>query len=283
MGQLLAQRACRLVVSRRVADIGQAVLETTTIRGLRVQFEVTKDETSHPNAAKITITNPAPATRALFSEPGLRIQLYAGYETGDGLIFDGDLRHTDPPKFTGTDVDLALEAGDGGRGHKQKIAESFASGVGAGDVASRLVAAMGLTLTVATRAALNAKLSYRRGHVVAGNAAAEMDAVMKAAGYSWSVQDGELVILPEGEALTDIVELSPETGLIGSPEPAVPTKRKGKTIVKARSLLQARFRPRAQVRIRSRNVNGLFRIVRLKHTGDTAGQAWYSDLEVTPA
>ncbi|KKK49424.1 hypothetical protein LCGC14_3135220, partial [marine sediment metagenome] len=72
----------------------------------------------------------------------------------------------------------------------------------------------------------------------------------------------------------DQVLLNAASGLIGSPE----IGEDG--ILDARSLLQGKLSPGRPVRIESSAIDdGFFRIEKVIHFGDIAGNEWYSDIE----
>ena len=80
-------------------------------------------------------------------------------------------------------------------------------------------------------------------------------------------------MLPIGRALlgTSVV-LSPQTGLIGSPEKGT------KNTIKMRSLIIPDLVPGRQVILKSRHMSGNFRVERAEFKGDTASNDWYVDL-----
>jgi hypothetical protein len=113
--------------------------------------------------------------------------------------------------------------------------------------------------------------------VLNGQAADILDRMARSSGYEWSVQDGQLQFLEVGKALQrTAVSLTPDTGLLGSPE----VGEKG--VVTARSWLQPSIIPGRKVHIRSRQVNGFFRVLKLLHRGDTRGSEWYTEIEGQP-
>jgi hypothetical protein len=70
------------------------------------------------------------------------------------------------------------------------------------------------------------------------------------------------------------VLLTPETGLIGSPDIS------NRLVLRARSLLNPELFPNRQVKIESTEIKGLmFRLERVIFTGETFGQNWYADIE----
>jgi len=86
--------------------------EARIIRGLRVNFEITKSILSFPNLARITLYNPNQDTLSALEEKYTRIVLNAGYEGDLRLLFKGDVRNVFQTK-TGRDRLLTIYSGDG--------------------------------------------------------------------------------------------------------------------------------------------------------------------------
>jgi len=78
-----------------------------------------------------------------------------------------------------------------------------------------------------------------------------------------------------------IPELSPSSGLIGSPEFGAAEKNKG-PVVKFKSLLDGRIKPGGRVKLNSLRYTGEVRVTKLSHSGDTAGGDWYTACEGEP-
>ena len=188
------------------------------IDGLRVGFSVEKKDTREANKATITITNLSAETRARFDAKA-RIILEAGYVGGVGAVFIGTSYKT-THKRSGADMVTTIEASDGGKEIAgQKGSWSFAAGARC-DIVVRAVAA-GLGLPLSTGSVIAPTLpSFRNGWAFVGGAADALDAVTKACGLAWSVQDGQLQIVKSTDPRDgqSAVVLSSSTGMIGSPE-----------------------------------------------------------------
>jgi hypothetical protein len=280
-GEVLFKRKVRLLIAAPLtedfASISSQVIEVTD---LRVQFKATKTLSKEPNTAEITVTNLSATTRAALPTKGARLILQAGYGENLEQICLGDARFTESRR-EGPDWLTKFQIGDGERGFLHgRVSESFAAGVPVGEV----IKTVGKTLKLDTgnleSIAAGLPGQYVSGYVASGPASKELDRALKAHGYEWSIQDGQIQVLKPGEATTEeVIELSPDSGLIGSPEMGSPDKKSGKSVLKAKSLLQGGIRPGRRVKIVSAQYNGFFKPVKVEHSGDTAGGDWYTTIE----
>ena len=120
------------------------------------------------------------------------------------------------------------------------------------------------------------------GFVGSGRASEALTAALARAGLVWSIQDGQLDVHAPGEAgVMTVPDLSPSTGLIGSPEFAAPPKPGKPQRIKFRCLLRPEIRPRSLVVLRSARHSGTFRVEKVTHSGDARAVPWYSDAEAT--
>lgn len=282
----LFERRVRLLVATTVVDDFEDLHVVSTdiyeITDLRVRFDVKKTSRKEPNTAEIKIYNLSPRSRAALQKKGVRIELQAGYAGSLGTIYIGDSRDVEPPTHEGPDVVTTIQCGTSERAYvNARMSESWRAGTLLVDVARKIAGVMGLDFSAAEAQLLDSDRVFVNGHAAHGRASRELDRVLKGDGWEWSVQDGQLRVRRPGEpTLERIVELSPETGLIGSPEYGSPEKKGGKPIIKIRSLLQSDLRVGGQVVVTSERQTGTLLVNRLTHTGDTAGNEWYTDLEV---
>jgi hypothetical protein len=260
----------------------QVDVNLTRITDLRVAFKVEKTLKREPNTLDLTIYNLAESTRKALQESGAFVRLQAGYPGAIEQIFTGDAV-TITHSHNGADWITRLQSADGSkRIRTARVSESFSPGTSIVDVAKNLARATGLLPGNS-----NEKLSvgsvrtrvteFFKGYVASGNAADELDKVIKTMGLAWSVQDGAIQIEVPGEPVGDeIVLLNATSGLIGSPEAGE------KGIVKARSLIQQRLVPGRCLRLQSASFDGFFKVMKTVYSGDNRGGDWFADLELLP-
>lgn len=263
------------------------VLDGREIDGLRVSFKVKKTSGKEPNTAEVNIANLSATSRAAMAKKHAKLILQAGFEESIATIFSGDARTVDHVRDGASWVTKAL-AGDGERAYQySRCSESFGPGTRASDVILYLSRALGINpgnaLEKANALPKGSVAAFANGISVHGKAATELDRVLRAVGFEWSIQDGALQILEEGETnRRQIVLLSPSSGLLGSPVHGTPDKKGKPAMLKVKALLQPTLRPGDRVRIEAEATNGQFRIVSLSHSGDTAGGDWFTELECLP-
>lgn len=249
---------------------------------LRVVFEINRNLTKHPDPAQITIYNLATKTRSGFYQ-GAPVRLSAGYMDAAGLIYAGTLTGITPNR-DGPDYAVTLSCRDGDAAYRATTRRAYAVGAPMTLIVGDLVAAMGLRVGSGAVAAL-AGLSSRGPLVHVGYAQDKLSQVLAPHGLVWSMVDGEVSIVPSDGALqADAILLTPDTGLVGSPEPIsdkVPPIGAVVRRVRVTSLLQPGFVPGRRVVLESTEYAGTYRVDRLVHKGDTHGQDWYSVAEVS--
>jgi hypothetical protein len=112
--------------------------------------------------------------------------------------------------------------------------------------------------------------------VLAGNARDVLSRVALNNGADWSVQDGELIMVPTDKVLPgEAVLLSQETGMIGSPEAT-------DNGLELKCLCNPALKVGGLVRVQSLldYFNGDYKIVHLQHKGDAIGGDWRTELTV---
>lgn len=257
------------------------------IEQLRVSFKIKKTLSKEPNDCEVTVYNLAKENRVRFQKKGAHVVLEAGYKDSLGQIFNGDSRVASSAQM-GPDWVTKILLGDGERAYRySNVSESFRPGTPTADVFARIANGMGLDAASAVGLAKDAITGiFRNGFTASGRSSDVVDKLLKSHNLSWSIQDGRLQVLGEDEysGLTR-VDLSPTTGLVGSPEYGTPpknspTKPRKPPLLKVKSLLQATIRPGCKIRVESENVKGDFRVEQVEHTGDTHGNEWYSESEV---
>ncbi len=274
-----------------------AIAEVTA---LRIGFEVERSTSSIANIGEIRIWNLSPDTRGRLSEhPGTAL-LEAGYRGETGTIFLGDVAEVSHER-PGADWITTLSAGDGENSLKTaRVALSVAPGTGYDKVlailAEKVEVGIGNMVKRVVKGGLRdgGMTGFINGAALSGPTHDEIGRIMKALGLEVSIQDGQFQVLGPGELAGSPTGflLTPRTGLIGSPQLGKAKKDQKKqptgappaerSILRARSLLNPALRPGGGVVVDSIQVDGIFRIERVTHTGDTHEGGWYSDIEAVP-
>jgi hypothetical protein len=249
---------------------------------LRVQFNIVKTAKREPNEAKITIYNLSPETRTALHVKNVPTLVEAGYVGTRHQIFLGDLVYSRSAR-QGTDWATSLQSADGASKIKgSRVNLSLKGPAKATDALKNVAEALGLKTGNLDKALAAGSLrekfqQFTQGVVLSGKADQQLDKITRSMGLTWSSQDGEIILLGPNDTLTNQVRvLSPDSGLVGSPEPG------DDGIVKARALLLPELSPNFRVQIDSAEVKGFYKILKTTYSGDTAGGEWYADIECAP-
>lgn len=270
------------------------------VRPIRITFDIAKDAEEEPNDYTIRIYNLAPATRKALEEPGLRCVLYAGYaeEQGPLLMAAGSVVFA-YTKYELPDVVTELTVRDG---HVELRDTAVSIGLGPGAQASAIIRdiarQMGLPLVMADDVP---DRRWHQGFSFYGAARTALHKVTQGTGLEWSIQNQQLqVVQRRGTTRRQAVVLAADTGLIGSPERTREAAREKARVrdqktgddvnlVSAQqqrdgwrvtSLLLPTINPGDLVKLESRTVQAFLRVDALRHTGDSEGGDWMTELEL---
>lgn len=268
---------------------------------LDLSFKVTRQHAARPGTAEITLYNLTPSHRSeilksprarhwLLSAPGQPdtpgqagtvVELAAGYGTEAPTIFRGTLRRVVQKREGATDWTITVTAGDGAYAIRNaRVRRAFAADTQLGTVLGAIADAMGVGRGNLDEVVPRAQFDrvgaiFPEGTLVHGSAADELTRLCMSAGLEWSIQDGHLLVLERGAAIRRAaVVLSPDTGLVGSPE------RNGRRRAKARALIIPDLVPGCVVDLRSEVIAGEFRILHAEYSGDTRGGDWYAAMDL---
>lgn len=270
------------------------------LQGLAVEFRVDRSLSANPNTAEITVYNLSPEHRAALQQLQKPIvQINAGYigdDPTDGtnqpvsaagtalpLIFLGQLRVVTNLR-DGSDWITKISTGDGDKALKSPINFSLGPGTDIQTAVQKTIEQMGVGVGNAVSALKKGEFKeagkqFASGFVAQGLGKTELDRLAKSAGLEYSVQNGDVQMMPRGQPTNNTaVLLTPTSGLIGSPEMGVDTRTQLPT-VKFRSLLNARITPGSKVKLQTASILGFFRVNQAVYSGQTHGNDWFVDCE----
>lgn len=264
------------------------------INELRITFEVSKSLVGYPNQANIKIYNLNENLRNQIEQEDINIKLFAGYEdTGTALIFDGDIINVIHTKV-GVDWISEIFAGDGTRIlNTSTINKTLAPGVTPEQVYNELVSGLqGVVkgISEGVKNCLSGKRSLLRSLQLTGNIKDWLDQLAKDCGFEYSINDGVIETTQKNTPLSDVppIVINQGTGMIGSPE-------RTEVGVNVSHFLLPELRLARTIKIESINerINvgnlffrkvppiknqGIYRIDKILHLGDTRGNTWESQI-----
>lgn len=266
----LFKRQAKLTVIRlSTADINRTKGSSLEISEARIAFDVKKTTGSEPNKCTIKVYNLAPTTRAELEQKPLRVILHGGYDGVLKLLALGDLDRGWSEQDSSTDVVTTLEVGDGLRAYSHaRVTKAYRPPITLKQIISDAAKSMQLPLPP-LGPEFNQTLPS--GFSANGPTRDLLEKVLSPLGYTWSSQNGKLVILKDGGIRPGTgFLLSPETGLIGHPGVSPPDWN-GKSEVKCDNLLYPELEPHVRGRVDTTLHKSTIRLIEVNHTGDTEG------------
>lgn len=262
-------------------EIGQEQKDVALrLSDFRISFKVSKTVTPDTNKATIEIYNLNHSTRNSIEKTYIAM-IKAGYAEAEGeqLLFVGDIslvNHT----IQRPEVITTLECNDGERILKNtKLSLSYAEGFTISKILKDISSKLDIPNKVKIEIDARKDIEFTTGFSYVGQIRPLLDALCRSAGLEWSFQNEELKIQSEDTGdLTRAISISPDTGLINSPERLndITTGRKKTEAIpgwKFVSLLQPKAEPGGIVVVNSRELptNSAFKIYSVEHKGDNYG------------
>ena len=270
----LYQRKARIIVGPRLFEFP----------GLRLSFVVKRSFRPELNTAEATVYNLNDSSRgAVMNADRPSFCIEAGHVSNFISLFVGRAIHIETTRGDTIGTATKFMAFDGDQ-VKNRMSKSFSPGAKVTDLIVEAAKAMKVNAGKAIARAKNGDFDgavngFLNGMVMFGEAGDELTKLGKAAGFTWTIQDAELIILKSGEALESSLILAPKTGLIGSPERVNDKFQKKLFLVRGKSILNGRIQPGRRIEIDSVEIKGSFRVESVTHSGDTDGPEWQSEFE----
>lgn len=267
---------------------------------LHVTFEIEKTALSTPNKAKLSLFNLAPNTETLISNVFDQVVLTAGYGGQNSLLFSGEIA-TVNRKNTPPDVATELEAADGGFDYyKATVAATIAAGTDHNAVVAAAIASF--TTVKPGQTVVSAQGTRTRGKVLSGATRDVLTAMAADLNAHWSIQNGQLVVCdvashlptPQIPLITGGSTFGGPGGMIGQVEITeagikVKTHLRPFEIgtlfeVRARTATTSTKQKKGQISSAGTSLfrqspSGVYKVTKVKHTGDTRGDSWLTEVE----
>lgn len=270
---------------KAVVTMGPKGGQGVRTEGLRVSFDITKTNKKSANSAKIMIYNLNESNKSILkTKENLSLTLEVGYGVNNvDLLFTGDIVRSSTQR-SGPDFISTIEIDDGDQAlTSATIDKSYVAGTNMKTVVNDALQSMKDAGQIIIGSVNSIKDDIaQNGFSASGLAANVIDQITKKQGLEFSVQDNETQILGEDEDTgEEAIVLTPSTGLIGSPRIGLIGKEAAKIDgIEFKALIQTtRFKPGRVAQIKSREVDGFFKILKSKFTGDTHAPAWFVTCE----
>lgn len=284
-------RVCRVTI-----EGGGKALDASQ---MRIRFDVHQRDSSTPHHVNIYIYNLSKTTAQAIRKEYRSVTLKAGYESGAGVIFKGEIVQVRILRENVTDTVVHILATSAQRARNfATVNKSLASGHtyrDRVDVAAKALGEFGVT--VGHIDDLGPK-KFPRGFACFGMAKDLLREVCFATGSSWHITNGRLNVVKNDSALPgSVIELNSDTGMIGLPEQTLDG-------VVVRCLLNYRILPAQKIRISEGSIqqaafspayagalnnellqnqlglaaDGIYKALLVEHNGDTRGPNWYTEI-----
>lgn len=263
-----------------------------SITDLRVSFDITKRVTSEPNHGKISIYNLNKLNRDAISGSDIVCVLKAGYNSDAsdpimGIIFGGDVFEVDSKKSGGEIITEITVLERQVKNTSNHVEVNFSSAIKTEKVIRTILKHFGYREQAVTNIIKEAKdkgyslsKEWPNGLSLSGNVKTVLDRVLSYEGLNWFVIDDLIFIDKINAKKTDeAILLTSETGLLDVPFSYYSKKHKKKEDItteglKIKCLMQPDLKPGKIIKIVSEGVNGFFKILEARFTGDTHGGEW---------
>lgn len=258
------------------------------IENLRIEFDVKATRVNYPNVGTVKIYNLAPDTRSRIKDSGDVIEVVAGYQDNVGTILLGNIRTVNHGK-KGADIVTMITCGDGDEDYQNTMVNATILPESADPQALiRQMASEMRNTSLGEIVGLEEEQAPRRPVVISGNMKDEMNKLGRKHNFEWTIQNGTLEVVRNDLAINEMIVLSSESGMIGSPA----ISEKG---IKVKCLLNPRLRPNRMIQVLSdyaeleqsssltkRDTDlggGIFRIDQIAYTGNNRDGDFYCDID----
>lgn len=293
--------------------VGESGGNGVLIKDLRIAFSIEKTASSTPNQSTIRIWNMRPETRRAVSKVNNAVILKAGYDqdVGPQTIFIGIVTRSTTVR-EGPDWITELQMADGMLAYRDaKASLNFPAGSLATAVVVGIAEKFELPMKPMPSGVVNK--TYPHGFSFVGRIRDAMNKACDYAGLEWSIVDQEIQVIKKGGVIKQkAIYLTPDTGMVGSPQPeqktmsekkaakeGVDVDNAGVTVKKetvskkkkkvhrtlsvegytVNSLLQPSIIPGGYVKVKSAAINDeFFRVESVKHAGDSDGGEWNTSM-----
>lgn len=249
-----------------------------------IKFKIKRTLKAEPNAGEITIYNLNQRSRDELETLPRRVIFEAGHDELLRLVFAGDLKKGSGSVHDGVDWVTTLRLGDGHRAFANaRVNFGYSAGTPLKTIIKDIAATMDLSLPKDFEASPAVNVQLSTFEAATGFSSDELTRVLAPYGYHWSQQNQKMTILRDEEVNPNIIRLvDDQNGMIGTPKRSVPDKNGASPTVTFQVLLSPEFNPGDKVQLRSKAVNGLFKITEITEEGDFSGNDWTTTCEGTP-
>lgn len=288
LGDWLYGRRYRVLVSTG----GSKALD---VSDLRCKFEIVQSGYFEANQSTLTIYNLNPNDENTLIKSGQRIVIEAGYAGSQyGKIFEGNVIQPLREKENGVDYKLTLVSMDADRYYQYGlVGVTLVANQTSRDAIDYCLSKAGEYTKENYGIIENnvgiGNIVYPRGKVMFGSPISYLNQLAYTENATFYIENSEANIVTARDlADSQIFDLGPENGLIGTPTQTqngitckclLNPRLKVNTLFHIDNTKITNYRYTLGQSIRALDNEGIYRIIRMTHVGDTRGQDWYTEIE----
>lgn len=281
-------RYCKLTVD--------GLSDGISLSDFRIRFSVEQQTLQSPPVMDVTITNLSDQTVKKIKDEGSKVTLDAGYEDGHGIIFKGQIiqKRSGRENPVDTYLNILSQGGDQAYNHAV-VSKTLSAGHTFKDQVDVILEAFKpFGITAGHISDLGTK-KMPRARVMFGMARDVMRTIAISTGTSWFIHNDELNVIKDKETTPgNVTVLNSRTGMIGLPTQTIdgisvtallnPAIRPGSLIQINQSDIQAaKFSADYTAELNNAMIptiaeDGFYKVLVIRHHGDTRGNDWYTDM-----
>lgn len=278
---------------RCIVDLGNK--EAFDVSELRCTFEIIKSAYFEANQSKIAIYNLNPNDENKLIKAGQRIIIEAGYN-GDqyGKIFTGNVIQPLRSKENGVDYKLTLISMDSDRYVTYGlVGVALVAQQSARDAIDACVSKAGALTNqnygMQRGIVPEQRINYPRGKVLFGSPTQYLNQIAKSMNATYYNEDGTVnIVSPKELADNEIFDIGPTSGMIGTPlqtEFGISVSCLLNPRIRINSLIHVdnkkieNYQYQQGSPVRQLDTEGIYRVIKLTHRGDTRGDEWVTEIE----
>lgn len=238
--------------------IGQEDSTALSIENLFMAIEIKKLISAKPNEGSLSIYNLSDATENQIREKGVRIRVFAGYDNRPVLIHDGDIRRVERDRSQVDRITTIILGGNLTKLSQAVFNNGYSGQVSVRQIVRDAVPTFNIDATDIDQIPSDA---FLYDFSFSGKTSILLDKILNPLKVQWFETDNLIKFSKGKRAFDNVVLLTQETGLIGSAS----ITEKG---VKFRSVLNGRIVLNERIKIGSRLVNGIYKVIQILHKGD---------------
>jgi len=265
---------------------GSTLIERTTGRQFKIQFEIIIDFGGSNSYASIAIYNLSNDTANKVLKSGENVTFKAGYVDTVDTIFTGKIQNVLRERQGANTITRLICRSES---VTSTINQSYGAGVDVVTLIRAVSEAIGYTV-VLDESQFSDVPTYVRGYTLSGDPRVILDSLARTHGFSHVVENGRRVIVRDGfERNTTPFEVSQFTGMEGIPEITEigcnvtvrlnPKIRIGGQMDIKSTLSTFNFSDLYYQNIPESAGQGVYRVQKITHSGDSYGDTWSTKIE----